>query len=150
MSFFNGLVVSAILVRILVTKHDHMFCYIFFLFWHGCVCVMKSTCVQKYCLLTIFFIFSEKCIKKLSEKFGCYADKLHEPEVYDFFMEIISNVQKTVKPEVKSVVEELEKRIVDSHEKGVEDENIARKAGSAKLKTAKSKTAKKSGRSLIL
>lgn len=95
-----------------------------------------------YCLAQLEF--NEKCIKKLSENFACYADKLHEPEVYEFFIEIISNVQKTVKPEVKSVVEELEKRIVDCHEKGVEDENIARKAGNAKLKTTNSKTARKS------
>lgn len=98
-----------------------------------------------YCLAQLEF--NEKCIKKLSENFVCYADKLHEPEVYDLFMEIISNVQKIIKPEVKSVVEELEKRIVDSHEKGVEDENIARKAGNAKLKTTNSKTVRKSATS---
>lgn len=94
----------------------------------------------QYFLLIIyifFFIFSsEKSIRKLNENFACYADKLHEPEVYQFFSEIISNFQKTVKPEVKSLVEELEKRIVERHEKGVEDENTAKKAVHAKLKGA--------------
>lgn len=89
------------------------------------------------------FSFSEKCIRKLNENFACYADKLHEPEVYELFMEIMSNIQKTVKPEVKSLVEELEKRIMESHEKGVEDENTAKKAVHAKLKGT-SNTARKS------
>lgn len=61
-------------------------------------------------------------------------------------MEIISNVQKTVKPEVKSMVEELEKKIVESHQKGVEDENIAKKAVHAKLKGINTKTPKKTGK----
>lgn len=94
-------------------------------------------------LLITFFFFSEKSIRKLNENFTCYADKLHEPEVYELFMEIISNAQKTVKPEVKSLVEEIEKRIVESHEKGVEDENTAKKAVQSKLKVTNNNTARK-------
>lgn len=97
-----------------------------------------------YCLAQLQF--NEKSIRKLNENFTCYADKLHEPEVYELFMEIISNAQKTVKPEVKSLVEEIEKRIVESHEKGVEDENTAKKAVQSKLKVTNNNAARKTSR----
>nr|XP_045604996.1 condensin complex subunit 1-like [Procambarus clarkii] len=88
-----------------------------------------------YCLSLLQF--NEKSTRKLSENFSCYSDKMHEPEVYDFFLGILANAQKTAKPESKALIEELEGRIQESHDKGVEDENVINKAASAKSKFKK-------------
>ncbi|XP_042208169.1 condensin complex subunit 1-like [Homarus americanus] len=88
-----------------------------------------------YCLSLLQF--SEKSVRKLGENFTCYADKLHESEVYEFFLSILANAQKQAKPEAKSLIEELEGRIQQSHEKGVEDENVVHKASNARSKFKK-------------
>ncbi|KAG7154190.1 Condensin complex subunit 1-like [Homarus americanus] len=82
-------------------------------------------------------IIGEKSVRKLGENFTCYADKLHESEVYEFFLSILANAQKQAKPEAKSLIEELEGRIQQSHEKGVEDENVVHKASNARSKFKK-------------
>lgn len=68
----------------------------------------------------------------------CYADKLFEPKVYDLFLAILENGRKLSK--CKTSVEELEAKIQECHDKGVEDENVANKAKSAKNKTQKKGT----------
>ncbi|KAK8740316.1 hypothetical protein OTU49_002846, partial [Cherax quadricarinatus] len=88
-----------------------------------------------YCLSLLQF--NERSIRKLSENFNCYSDKMHEPEVYDFFLGILANAQKIAKPDAKAFIEELEGRIQESHEKGVEDENVISKAANAKSKFKK-------------
>ncbi|XP_071542942.1 condensin complex subunit 1-like [Panulirus ornatus] len=92
-----------------------------------------------YCLSLLQF--NERCVRKLSENFACYADKLHEPEVYEFFLGILASAQKVVKLDAKALIEELEGRMLESHEKGVEDENVINKAAHAKLKFKKSRPA---------
>lgn len=86
---------------------------------------------------------SEKSIRKLSENFSCYGDKLYEPEVYEFFLGILASARKLVKPEVKVLIEELEGRMQESHEKGVEDENVLNKAANAKTKAKNARTSGK-------
>ena len=77
---------------------------------------------------------SEKSVRKLSENFACYGDKLHEPEVYDFFLGILANGRKNSRPEAKAQLDELEAKIQENHDKGVEDENVLNKAANAKSK----------------
>lgn len=66
--------------------------------------------------------FSERCVKKLSENFSCFSDKLHEKEVYDHFVKIIANAKKTVKSaDSRAVIDELESRLSEAHRKASED-----------------------------
>ena len=44
---------------------------------------------------------SEKCIRRLQENFACFADKLHDTEVYSSFSSILSKAKKFAKPEMK-------------------------------------------------
>ncbi|ROT63466.1 hypothetical protein C7M84_018678 [Penaeus vannamei] len=97
-----------------------------------------------YCLS--LFTYNEKSIRKLTENFSCYADKLYEPEVYEFFLGILASARKLVKPEVKVLIEELEGRMQESHEKGVEDENVLNKAANAKTKAKKVRSSVSKGR----
>ncbi|XP_047488430.1 condensin complex subunit 1-like isoform X2 [Penaeus chinensis] len=100
-----------------------------------------------YCLS--LFSYNEKSIRKLSENFSCYADKLFEPEVYEFFLGILASARKLVKPEMKVLIEELESRMQESHEKGVEDENVLNKAASAKTKAKNVKNSEKGAKGRI-
>ncbi|XP_042876759.1 condensin complex subunit 1-like [Penaeus japonicus] len=100
-----------------------------------------------YCLS--LFTYNEKSIRKLSENFSCYGDKLYEPEVYEFFLGILASARKLVKPEVKVLIEELEGRMQESHEKGVEDENVLNKAANAKTKAKNARTSVKNAKGRI-
>ncbi|KAK4295273.1 hypothetical protein Pmani_032152 [Petrolisthes manimaculis] len=93
-----------------------------------------------YCLSLLQF--NEKAIRKLSENFSCFADKLYEPEVHEFFLGILAGALKTAKPESRVSVEELEQRVEQCHQKGVEDENLVNKAAHAKTKGRTSHTGK--------
>ncbi|KAK7066921.1 Ncapd2p [Halocaridina rubra] len=83
--------------------------------------------------------FNEKAIRKLTENFSCYSDKLHEPQVFEFFLGILANARKNLKPENKVIVDELEARIQENHDKGVEDESALNKAAHAASKSKKTK-----------
>ncbi|XP_064081670.1 condensin complex subunit 1-like [Macrobrachium nipponense] len=95
-----------------------------------------------YCLSLLQY--NDKSVRKLSENFACYGDKLHEPEVFDFFLGILANARKNSKPEAKAQIDELEAKIQENHDKGVEDENALTNAANAKSKSRKpSKTVTK-------
>ncbi|XP_076036312.1 CAP-D2 condensin subunit [Oratosquilla oratoria] len=76
--------------------------------------------------------FSDRSVNKLSESFACYSDKLYEHDVYDLFLGILASARKTVKQEMKTIIDELEDKIQKAHEKGLEDETTANKAARAK------------------
>lgn len=65
-----------------------------------------------YCLSLLPYK-SERSLKRLIEGWSTYQDKLHEDQVHKYFLEIISKcrLQKSQKPEVKSLVDELEQKI---------------------------------------
>ncbi|XP_068224486.1 condensin complex subunit 1 [Palaemon carinicauda] len=89
-----------------------------------------------YCLSLLQY--NEKSVRKLSESFAFYGDKLHEPEVFEFFLGILANARKNSRPEAKAQIDELEARIQENHDKGVEDENALSNAANAKSKAKQS------------
>lgn len=62
-----------------------------------------------YCLSLLSY--NEKTIKKLMDNLQYYKDKVQIDEVYQSFKLIISNTSKLAKPELKTLVTELETRI---------------------------------------
>merc|ERR1719300_2352697 len=75
------------------------------------------------------FPYSDRCLKKLSENFACWSDKLHEDNVYDNIITIFSAVKKGVGVSVggegrgaaKQMLEELEVKVEEAREKAVID-----------------------------
>ena len=45
--------------------------------------------------------FSEKCLRRLQDNFGCYQDKLSDTDVYSSLSSILQKAKKFSKPEVK-------------------------------------------------
>lgn len=45
--------------------------------------------------------FSEKCLRRLQDNFGCYQDKLSDSDVYSSLSSILQKAKKFSKPEVK-------------------------------------------------
>jgi len=94
------------------------------------------------------FPYSDRGIKKLSENFGCWSDKLHEDSVYTSMTVIFAGVKKGVpgggvtqgKEAARLVVEELEARVEEARAKGVEDDTADKRAKDAK-EAKKGKTA---------
>ncbi|XP_071805504.1 condensin complex subunit 1-like [Asterias amurensis] len=74
---------------------------------------------------------SEKCIRRLQENFACFADKLHDTEVYSSFSSILSKAKKFAKPEMKVIVDDFEQKLNECHTKGVDDEAVVEKASKA-------------------
>ncbi|KAM7345451.1 CAP-D2 condensin subunit [Cochliomyia hominivorax] len=62
-----------------------------------------------YCLSLLSY--NEKTIKKLIDNIQYFKDKVQVDEVYQSFKLIINNTSKLAKPELKTVVQELETRI---------------------------------------
>ncbi|XP_037814874.1 condensin complex subunit 1 [Lucilia sericata] len=104
-----------------------------------------------YCLSLLSY--NEKTIKKLIDNIQYYKDKVQVDEVHQSFKLIISNTSKLAKPELKTVVQELETRINEclkirdpNEEKNSNEENEKENAPSSnsqnKTKTSKSKSSK--------
>ncbi|XP_031564431.1 condensin complex subunit 1-like [Actinia tenebrosa] len=94
--------------------------------------------------------YNERAIRKLNENFGCFHDKLSDEDVHQSFMTIIGKSKKFAKIELKTLVEELEQRIDECHNKGMDDEagyERASKASGMAAKTKKSVSATPSGKS---
>ncbi|CAB4059470.1 YCS4 [Lepeophtheirus salmonis] len=83
-----------------------------------------------YCLCS--FSFNDKAVKKLSDNFNCYSDKLYIQDVYDSLTSILVLAKKTVKNETKVIIEELEGKIEEAHERGLEDHTANERANKAK------------------
>ena len=64
-------------------------------------------------------------MKKLSENFGCWSDKLHDDEVYDCFVTIFAGVKKgggvgvaaDSRAAAKQLLEELEGKVEEARQK---------------------------------
>ncbi|XP_075166034.1 CAP-D2 condensin subunit [Haematobia irritans] len=77
-----------------------------------------------YCLSLLSY--NEKTIKKLIDNIQYFKDKVQIDEVYQSFKTIISNTSKLAKPELKTIVTELETRInecLQVRQPGEENEN---------------------------
>ncbi|XP_077998535.1 condensin complex subunit 1-like [Glandiceps talaboti] len=81
--------------------------------------------------------YSERSLRKLQENFACFADKLAEDEVYHCFTTVTTKMKKFVKPETKTVVEELEGKLLECHTKGMNEDEIAQKASQASAAAGK-------------
>ena len=64
-------------------------------------------------------------MKKLSENFGCWSDKLHDDDVYDCFVTIFAGVKKgggvgvaaETRAAAKQLLEELEGKVEEARQK---------------------------------
>ena len=83
-----------------------------------------------YCLA--LFTFNDKAVKKLSENFTCYNDKLHEDTVYTSITSILVHARKLGKTETKVIIDELEERLEKAREKCLEDMGTNNRAVAAK------------------
>ncbi|KAJ3010187.1 Condensin complex subunit [Thoreauomyces humboldtii] len=87
-----------------------------------------------YCLSLLSFA-SEKSVKKLIEHYPQYQDKLHEPVVYKILEDIFNKAKKLAKPDTKSLIEDFEAKLQESHVKCVENETTVNNAGQARKDT---------------
>ncbi|CAG2065009.1 unnamed protein product, partial [Timema podura] len=55
--------------------------------------------------------YTERSLRRLLNNVAMFADKLHEPAVYNSFTSIIANTGKNAKQDIKNVLEELEAKI---------------------------------------
>lgn len=102
-----------------------------------------------YCLSLLSY--NEKTIKKLMDNLQYYKDKVQIDEVYQSFKLIISNTSKLAKPELKTLVTELETRINEclkvkepGEEGGENAENDKENAPETTTNNVQSKTKNKS------
>ncbi|KAI8500241.1 meiotic chromosome condensation [Branchiostoma belcheri] len=77
---------------------------------------------------------SEKGIRKLQENFACFGDKLGSEDIHNSFCTILKKAKSFAKPEVKALVDELEQRIEQCHNKGMSDDETLQKASKARGK----------------
>jgi len=138
MKFIIGLIEKDKLLESLVEKLCHRF---------------RATRTERqwrdisFCLC--LFPYSDRSIKKLSENFGCWSDKLHEDSVYENFSIIFAGVKKgpgvatAGRGEVKQLVEELEERVEDARNKAVIDNDAEKRAKSGKKKQMEAKSGKR-------
>ncbi|XP_063704070.1 condensin complex subunit 1 [Culicoides brevitarsis] len=78
-----------------------------------------------YCLSLLSY--NEKTIKKLIEHIPCFKDKIQINEIYDSFKLIITNTAKQLKPELKVIVQELERKLEECL--SVKDELLGQEPG---------------------
>lgn len=93
-----------------------------------------------YCLS--LFPYSDKSFKKLGENFNCWGDKLHEDQVYESIQVILASVRKGTgrgvgmagvnREGLKQALEELEAKVQEARDKGVEDHTTDRRAREAR------------------
>lgn len=88
-----------------------------------------------YCLSLVKY--TDKCVRKLTEQFACFHDKLSDPEIYNCFTEIISKARSFAKIEMKDAIAELEAKIAECHQKGAADEEAVTNATKAKKRAQK-------------
>ncbi|CAH1239876.1 NCAPD2 [Branchiostoma lanceolatum] len=75
---------------------------------------------------------SEKGVRKLQENFTCFGDKLGSEDIHNSFCTILKKAKSFAKPEVKALVDELEQRIEQCHNKGMSDDETLQKASKAR------------------
>ncbi|XP_074654081.1 condensin complex subunit 1-like isoform X2 [Tubulanus polymorphus] len=87
--------------------------------------------------------YSERSVRKIQENFPCFADKLHDEQVFNYFQTIVASSKKSAKVDTKTMIEELEARLEECHLKGADAELVAQKASKA---SAAAKARKRSPR----
>ncbi|XP_040217115.1 condensin complex subunit 1 isoform X1 [Rana temporaria] len=68
--------------------------------------------------------FSEKGLVKIQDCFDCYGDKLSDDAVYGSFISVIGKMRKGAKPELKTMIDEFEKKLTVCHNKGLENMDV--------------------------
>ncbi|PIK49363.1 putative condensin complex subunit 1 [Apostichopus japonicus] len=63
--------------------------------------------------------YSDKSLRKLQENLACYAEKLSDKEVYDYFTSILSKSKKVIKQESKALFDDFQAKLLEFHQKGV-------------------------------
>jgi len=100
--------------------------------------------------------YSHKSVQRLLENFACFSTKLVEPFVKDCFKTIINSSRKQAKQETKALIDELEQKIEETENKGVNESSPAqerlntgeksKKRPTTAKKTQKTKTRTTRGR----
>ena len=80
---------------------------------------------------------TEKSVKTLNEGFKLYKDCLFDSEIFGHFASILKKGKSFASPNVKQILEELEKKMNEENSHGMSNVNAAEKAERAKLKAAK-------------
>ncbi|XP_065559402.1 condensin complex subunit 1-like [Artemia franciscana] len=78
---------------------------------------------------------TDRSLRKVQENFQFLVDKLQEEKVFEYFTQMLQNAKKLAKPEVKVLVEELEKRMEEVREKGIDEVGLATKAAQSQKAT---------------
>ncbi|XP_065053020.1 condensin complex subunit 1-like isoform X1 [Rhopilema esculentum] len=78
--------------------------------------------------------FNEKCFKKLQENFSCFQEALSDQQVFEYFASIISKSKKFIKQDFKVTLEEFEQKVINYHNKAVDDEAGFERAAKASHK----------------
>ncbi|XP_035235172.1 condensin complex subunit 1 isoform X2 [Anguilla anguilla] len=79
---------------------------------------------RQWCDLAVSLSLLSMCergFKRLQECWECYSDKLAEPGVYQPLLSITARMRRGAKPQLKSQVEDFEKKLTAVHTKGLEN-----------------------------
>ncbi|KAJ8289899.1 hypothetical protein GJAV_G00006550 [Gymnothorax javanicus] len=79
---------------------------------------------RQWCDLAVSLSLLSMCergFKRLQECWECYSDKLAEPGVYQPLLSIMARMRRGAKPQLKSQVEDFEKKLTMVHTKGLEN-----------------------------
>ena len=77
------------------------------------------------------FNYNDKAAKKFIDSFNCYADKLHEDNLYEAVLSILTQCRKLPKQETKLAVEEIGNKVEEARNKAVEDHTAGTRAKKA-------------------
>ncbi|XP_072572510.1 condensin complex subunit 1 isoform X1 [Paramormyrops kingsleyae] len=79
---------------------------------------------RQWCDLAVSLSLLNMCergFKRLQECWECYSDKLSEPGVYQPLLAITARLRRGAKPQLKTQVEEFEKKLTAVHTRGLEN-----------------------------
>ncbi|XP_048880867.1 condensin complex subunit 1 isoform X2 [Brienomyrus brachyistius] len=79
---------------------------------------------RQWCDLAVSLSLLNMCergFKRLQECWECYSDKLSEPGVYQPLLAIAARLRRGAKPQLKTQVEDFEKKLTAVHTRGLEN-----------------------------
>ncbi|XP_063150770.1 condensin complex subunit 1 [Candoia aspera] len=72
-----------------------------------------------YCLTLL--PLTERGLRKMQDNFDCFADKLQDSAVYNYFLVVLGRVRRVAtKPEMKVLIEEFEQKLQKCHHRGLD------------------------------
>ncbi|KAM6469220.1 condensin complex subunit 1 isoform 2-T2 [Liasis olivaceus] len=72
-----------------------------------------------YCLTLL--PLTERGLRKMQDNFDCFADKLQDSAVYNYFLVVLGRVRRVAaKPEMKALIEEFEQKLQKCHNRGLD------------------------------